>query len=58
MKTTEKGKYPTLNRILKERGIDYLVPGDQPLRLKQAVAIRNLLAPGMALDELFAEKAN
>lgn len=55
MKTSEKEKYPTLNRILKEKNLDYLVPGNKPLTLRQANAIRNLLAPEMELDELFKQ---
>lgn len=55
MKTPEREKYPTLNRILKEKGIDYLVPGEKPLNLSQATAIRNLIAPELSLDELFKQ---
>lgn len=56
MKTSEKEKYPTLNRILKEKNLDYLVPGEKPLTLRQATAIRDFIAPELSLDELFAQK--
>lgn len=56
IRTNEQDKYPTLNRILREKEIDYLIPGNKPLTLRQATAIRNILAPELTMDELFSQE--